>query len=134
MNNSPIASPAAADLSRQSVRPTSTFTTPHFDTVALPNAMRIVVWVPGVDPNTIEITTRETDITVTARKAHLLRANWQSLHLESAQRDYQLSLRLGRNLDYNGLHAQLAEGVLTIDVPVLARGGANTPSHKPRAA
>lgn len=104
-----------------SERPRSTFAIPHFDTQSQENALRILVWVPGVETNGIEITTRETDLTITARKSQVVRRNWQALHLESVQRDYQLSLRLGRNLDYSNLRVELRDGVLTIDVPTLSR-------------
>lgn len=113
----------ATDTRRLSAseRPAPTFATPHFDTQSQENALRILVWVPGVETNGIEITTRETDLTITARKSHVVRRNWQTLHLESAQKDYQLSLRLGRNLDYSNLSVELRDGVLTIDVPTLGR-------------
>ena len=46
-----------------------------------------------------------------------VRVNWQALHLESAQRDYRLRLRLGHGLDYAGLQAAMHEGVLTLLLP-----------------
>ncbi len=101
--------------------PAPAFTTPHFDTQPGDSALKIVVWVPGVETSGIEIANREADLTITARKSHVVRANWQSLHLEAAQRDYQLNLRLGRNLDYGDLRAVLSDGVLTIELPVLNR-------------
>lgn len=97
------------------------FTTPHFDTQPGDNSLKIIVWVPGVKTSGIEIANRETDLTITARKSHMVRPNWHSLHLEAVQRDYQLNLRLGRNLDYGDLRAELSDGVLTIEVPVLNR-------------
>jgi len=54
---------------------------------------------------------------VTARKTHVVRVNWQALHLERAQRDYQLRLRLGHGFDYNNLEARIADGILTITLP-----------------
>lgn len=113
----------ATDTRRLSAseRPALPFATPHFDTQPGENALRILVWVPGVETSGIEITTRETDLTITARKSHVVRRNWQTLHLESAQKDYQLSLRLGRNLDYSNLSVELRDGLLTIDVPTLGR-------------
>jgi len=61
----------------------------------------------------VEIATRGPDLTVTARKTHVVRVNWQALHLERAQRDYQLRLRLGHGFDYNNLEARIADGILT---------------------
>ena len=56
---------------------------------------------------------------VTARKTHVVRVNWQALHLEGVQRDYQLKLRLGHGLDFEELSADLRDGVLTVVVPKL---------------
>ncbi len=46
-----------------------------------------------------------------------MRVNWQALHLESAQKDYRLRLRLGLGFDYEALHATLAGGELVLTVP-----------------
>lgn len=119
----------------KSARPASaasaaeTFVTPHFDTQTQPNAMRIQVWVPGVKSSGVEISTRGTQLTITARKAQVLRSNWRTLHIESAQRNYQLSLRLGRSLDLNLLTAKLNEGILHIDVPYLSVGTDDLPKR-----
>jgi HSP20 family molecular chaperone IbpA len=79
--------------------------------------VKLVVYVPGVAAAGIEIEARGPDLTVTARKAHYVRVNWEALHLERAQRDYQLRLRLGHGLDYAALQAELHEGVLTLSLP-----------------
>ena len=70
-----------------------------------------------MDAAGVEITTRGPDLTVTARKTHFVRVNWQSLHLEGSQRDYQLRLRLGHGLDYAALQAEIQDGVLTLTLP-----------------
>ena len=90
---------------------------PHYDCIDQADAMKLVVYVPGVDASGIEITTQGPDVFVTARKTHHVRSNWQSLHLEPAQRDYQLKLRLGVGFDYEALQASVARGVLTIALP-----------------
>jgi HSP20 family protein len=102
----PVESPAQAK-----------FRQPSFDCRELPDAIKLVVYVPGVDANSVAIEARGPDLIVTARKTHVVRVNWQSLHLESAQRDYQLRLRLGHNLDYAALQAELHAGVLTLLLP-----------------
>lgn len=111
--------PASKSRLPESVSPRETFRTPHFDLQTLADALQLVVYVPGVEPCEVEIATRGPDLTVTARKAHYVRTNWQSLHLEGVQRDYLLNLRLGRSLDYKALQAELREGVLTIRIPKL---------------
>lgn len=108
--------------SRQRSRPVeapaqSRFRKPSYDCREQPDAVKLVVYVPGVDGAGIEIESRGPDIIITARKAHFVRVNWQALHLESAQRDYQLRLRLGHGLDYAALQAEMHEGVLTLLLP-----------------
>lgn len=100
-----------------SAEPKSAFRSPHYDCTDLPQGMKLVVYVPGVNASDVEVTTLGSDIFVTARKAHVVRTNWQSLHLEGVQRDYQLKLRLGSGFDYASLHASLNRGALTIMLP-----------------
>lgn len=91
--------------------------TPHYDCTEEANALKVIVFVPGVDAAGVEITRRGPDLTVTARKTHFVRVNWQALHLEKAQRDYQLRLRLGNGLDYDALTAELTDGRLELTLP-----------------
>ena len=100
-----------------STEPQQAFRSPHYDCMDLSAALKLVLYVPGVDASGVEITTQGPDLFVTARKTHHVRANWQALHLESAQRDYQLKLRLGVSFDYEALQASVARGVLTIVLP-----------------
>lgn|SRR5690606_3539002 len=103
----------------RAARPASpdVFRRPHFQCETLDDALRLVVFVPGVDASGVEIATSGLDLTITARKRRIVRVNWQALHLESVQRDYQLHLRLGRGLDYPALHAELKDGELTVVIP-----------------
>jgi HSP20 family molecular chaperone IbpA len=93
----------------------------------LPQGLKLVVYVPGTDANSTEITTLGPDLFVTARKTQHVRANWQALHLENVQRDYQLKLRLGLGFDYPSLQASVARGVLTIVLPKKALVATSAP-------
>lgn len=110
------------------------FRHPHYDCTELDDAVKLTVYVPGVDASGVEITTQGPDLTVTARKAHFVRVNWQALHLENAQRDYQLKLRLGRGLAYEQLHAEIHDGVLTIALPKRATDAVPGPLRARRVA
>lgn len=106
----------------RSSRPPATVKTvaalkPHYDCQELETGLRVTIYVPGVDASGVEITTRGPDLLVTARKSHFVRVNFDALNLEGVQRDYALSLRLGRNLDYTALRAEIHEGVLTLTLP-----------------
>lgn len=93
------------------------FRNPHYDCLEQADAMKIVVYVPGVSATGVEITLRGPDLIVTARKAHFVRVNWKALHLERAQLDYQLRLRLGNSFDTDALQAEIADGVLSLTLP-----------------
>ncbi|MEO6876085.1 MAG: Hsp20/alpha crystallin family protein [Opitutaceae bacterium] len=90
---------------------------PTYDCQDHPDSVKLTVYVPGVDAAGVEIEARAPDLIVTARKAHFVRVNWQALHLEGAQRDYQLRLRLGHGVDYTALQAEIHQGVLLVTLP-----------------
>jgi len=90
---------------------------PHYDCEAQAGMLKLVIYVPGVDPAGIDIEVNGPDLIVTAPKARPVRANWRALHLENVQHDYQLRLRLGFSLDYDALQSELHDGVLTISIP-----------------
>lgn len=93
------------------------FRQPAYECQEHADAMKLVVYVPGVDASGVEIEGRGADLTVTAKKARFVRVNFDALHLESAQRDYRLRLRLGTGLNYAEMEAEIAHGVLTITLP-----------------
>ena len=110
------------------------FRSPHYDCMDLPAALRLTLYVPGVDANGVDITTAGPDLFVTARKAHHVRTNWQALHLENVQRDYQLKLRLGLGFDFEALQASVTRGVLTIVLPKSRPASAGLPARQRQVA
>jgi HSP20 family molecular chaperone IbpA len=123
------------DLSRAAASDSKTeFRSPHYDCMDLPQALKLTVYVPGVDASGIELTTQGPDLLVTARKTHHVRTNWQALHLESVQRDYQLKLRLGHGFDFEALQASVARGVLTIVLPKTRPAFAGPPARQRQVA
>ena len=93
------------------------FRNPHYDCEQQADALKLAVYVPGVEAAGVEISLRGPDLIVTARKTHFVRINWHALHLEGAQRDYQLCLRVGHGFDPDGLSAELTDGVLSVSLP-----------------
>jgi HSP20 family protein len=93
------------------------FRQPSYDCRELPDAVTIVVYVPGVGSSGVEIEAHGPDLVITAHKTRFVRVNWQALNLEGSQRDYRLRLRLGLGFDYSGMEAAIADGVLTLSVP-----------------
>jgi HSP20 family protein len=110
------------------------FRSPSYDCREQSGKVEIVVYVPGVDASGVEIEARGADLMVTARKPHFVRVNWQALHLEPAQRDYQLRLRLGTGLEFRAMRAEIQDGVLTISVPRRQDSLAGHPARLRRVA
>lgn len=111
-----IIHPKTPNTSRESTVVES-FRDPHYDCVQMGDVLKVLVYIPGVDGCGVEIAQRGPDLVVTARKRHFVRVNWRALHLEGAQLDYQLRLRLGNHLDYDAVRAEVSDGVLTIALP-----------------
>ena len=107
MSRSAGTEPASPDAFRQ----------PNYDCKEQRDAMKLTVYVPGVEATGVDIEARGADLTITARKAHFVRVNWQALHLETAQRDYQLRLRLGHRFDYAAMQAEIRHGMSTVTLP-----------------
>jgi HSP20 family molecular chaperone IbpA len=120
----------------QATEPTSpvAFRQPNYDYQEHPDTITLVVYVPGVDAAGVEIEARGSDLTVTAKKARVVRVNWQSLHLETAQRHYQLRLRLGSCFDYASMHAEIHPGVLRVTLPKRLPVAAGGPAPLRRVA
>ena len=102
---------------RASLTPLGETRSPHYDCQQLEDAIDLTVFLPEVDAAGVEIVVRGPDLVVIGRKTHLVRVNFAAAHLEHAQRDYELRLRLGRELDYSALTAGLDSGVLSIRIP-----------------
>lgn len=96
---------------------TEAFRQPAYDCQEQGDAMKLVVYVPGVAASGVEIEGRAADLTVTARKARFVRVNFSAMHVEPVQRDYRLRLRLGVGFDFAAMQAEIVHGVLTITVP-----------------
>lgn len=109
--------PASRARRPESSSSTPKFRQPSYDCREHPDSVRLTVYIPGVAESGVEIEARGPDLVITARKSHFVRVNWQALHLESAQRDYQLRLRLGHGIDFPSLHAEINDGVLTVELP-----------------
>jgi len=115
-------------------KPKPDFRSPHYECRDLPQALKLEIFVPGVEARGVELTTHDTDLVLTARKAQHVRVNWQALHLEGAQRDYQLKLRLGAGYDFHHLRASVAKGVLTIVLPKQRPAFADLPVRQRQVA
>jgi HSP20 family molecular chaperone IbpA len=90
---------------------------PHYDCTEQADAVALSVVLPNVEPLGVEFKVRGPDLLLTARKRHLVRVNWRAAHLEGAEHDYELHLRLGYGLDYDALRAEIEGDLLKVVIP-----------------
>ena len=75
--------------------------------------------IPGVPKANVSIEVEDGVLTVTAERAETaLPEGWRPVHRELARSDYRLSLKLGSQLDPDAIAATVADGQLTLTVPV----------------
>ena len=74
--------------------------------------------VPGVDPNTIDLTTEKNALTVTAERTWQPAEGDELVITEREQGTFSRQLLLGDSLDTERITARYDQGVLTITIPV----------------
>lgn len=124
----PLQSPSRPRRTRIAQRAAVDHRKPHYELTEQGDRLELVVYVPGVDAAGVDLSFDGRDLLLTARKAHFVRVNWQALHLEGAQRDYELGLRLGSGIDFDRVEATLQAGVLTIKLPKKLRAKEPAPA------
>lgn len=80
---------------------------------------------PGVDPDSIELTAEQNTLTVRADRRWTPEGDDQILAQERPQGTFMRQLMLGEHLDTQNVQATYEDGVLTVEVPV-------APTAKPR--
>ena len=75
---------------------------------------------PGVDPDSIDVTVDRDLLTVTAERSWQVEEGDQIVAQERPEGRFERSLYLGENLDREHLEAHYQNGVLTLRVPVQA--------------
>ncbi|MBE1549722.1 HSP20 family protein [Mycobacterium sp. OAS707] len=71
---------------------------------------------PGVSPDSIDVTADHDVLTVTARRPEPTEGNW--LLAERPHGEFTRHLTLGKNLDVDGISADFTDGVLRLTIPV----------------
>jgi HSP20 family protein len=74
--------------------------------------------VPGLDPNTIDLTVEQNTLTVTGERAWPRADGDEVVIVERPQGVFSRQLLLGESLDTNRIAARYDQGVLTITIPV----------------
>lgn len=134
MNTNITTIPTNSRSKAKAIASVEAFRQPSYDCQEHRDAMKLVVYIPGVDASGVEIEGRGSDLTVTAKKARFVRVNFTALHLERAQNDYRLRLRLGTGFDFAAMQAEISHGVLTITLPKRTTGSHAAPNRLARLA
>lgn len=101
--------PAAADLG-----PT---VAPRYETTETPEAYGLVVELPGVAKDGLDLSVDHEQIRVVGRRAWRKPEAWTALHREVREAAFELVLDHGRVIDADKVHAELRDGVLRVSLP-----------------
>ncbi len=90
---------------------------PNVDILETENELTLVMDVPGVERDSLDIDFAEGVLTVQARVAQRYAANQRFLLREYGIGSFYRSFQVGEQIDVNGISAEYADGVLRIHLP-----------------
>ncbi len=90
---------------------------PNVDILETENEFTLLMDVPGVERDSLDIDFAEGMLTVQARVAQRYAANQRFLLREYGIGGYYRSFQVGEQIDVNGISAEYADGVLRIHLP-----------------
>lgn len=94
-----------------------TRSTPSYNISENDNAFAVVVQLPGVAKDGLEVTANDGELTIVGRREWHAPAEWTALHRESEKNDYELTLAYSDNIDAEKISAELKNGVVTLTLP-----------------
>ncbi len=117
--NTLIPSLARAPLARDENRPADLAHTvkPAYEIKETPDAWGVVVQLPGVAKDGLEITAEEAQIRIVGRRAWKQPEGWTALHRETANAPFELVLAHDNAIDADKVAAELRDGVLRVSLP-----------------
>jgi HSP20 family molecular chaperone IbpA len=105
---------APAPASREAAEPTRA---PRHEVTDTAEAYGLVVELPGVAKDGLELSVDHEQIRVFARRAWRKPDAWNALHRETRDTAFDLVLDHGRTIDPDKVHAELRDGVLRVSLP-----------------
>lgn len=90
---------------------------PVYQVTETPDAYSLVVFLPGVAKDGLELTAENGRITIVGRRAFKQPEGWTSLYRESADATYNLVLTHENAIDAEKIAAELNDGVLRVSLP-----------------
>lgn len=107
---------SSAEASTQTSEPEVTVKPAH-EIKETAEAWGLVAHLPGVTKEGLEITAEEGLITIRGRRAWTQPEGWTTLHRESVDAPYLLTLGHDNTVNAEGIHAELKDGVLRLSLP-----------------
>ncbi len=90
---------------------------PRHEVTETADAFGLVVQLPGVAKDGLEISVDHEQVRIVGRRAWRKPESWTTLHCEIAEADYELTLAHERAVDADKVHAELRDGVLRVSLP-----------------
>ncbi len=90
---------------------------PFYQVKETDEAYGLIVQLPGVAKDGLEITAEESTLRIVGRRAWKRPEGWTALYRESSDAAYELVLDHDNVIDLDKVHAELRDGVLRLSLP-----------------
>ncbi len=97
------------------------FTTVPMDAYRRGNDVWVHLDLPGVSPDSIDVSVERNVLTVTAERNWHHEEDDRAYMIERPTGTFRRQVHLGDNLDVDGIEADFADGVLTLRIPISER-------------
>ena len=91
---------------------------PRYQIENSPEAHIVKIELPGVVKEAVQLNLDDGILHLSAQRANTVPETWKPLHRELSDIGYELRLKLNDRVDEAGLTANLADGILTVVLPV----------------
>ncbi len=115
---------SGGDVARESDAPERTrdrvVYRPLTDIYEAGDSVYVVVEMPGVEPDSVDVTLEKGVLTIRGRAPETPREGFRRVHAEYGEGDYERAFTLSDDIDRNALSAEFKHGVLTLRLPKAA--------------
>jgi len=91
---------------------------PRYQIENSPEAHTVKIELPGVVKEAVQLNLEDGILHLSARRTSTVPETWKPLHRELSDIGYELRLKLNDRVNEAGLTANLADGILTVVLPV----------------
>lgn len=109
--------PAFARSKTSAARETGPSVTPAYGLTEIEDGYELIVHLPGVSKEGLELTAEDGAITVTGRRAWKQPEGWTAIYREANDTPYELVLNHDNIVDLDKVQAVLRDGVLHVTLP-----------------